>query len=295
MAIYDCFTFFNELELLELRLRLLDDFVDYFVLVEGNRTYKNSHKPFYYDMHKEEFSKYKDKIIHIKVEDMPAYHGDGDWTIEYYQRNAIMRGLVQCQPEDLILISDVDEIPNKEMIQKLKLSECEIEFFVDKKKRFLKKVATALLFPESLYRNTFSISLLNRTALAFEQDLFYYFMNCKSKGKWQGSILVKYKNIKTPQNLRDRRMKLPRIQNGGWHFSYLGGTEKILLKLNSIVDTPQGIYTEEHVRTCIEKGIDLYGRTGDEFNFQTVALKDLQIKKLEDFLTDYPYLYWSGK
>ena len=295
MAIYDCFTFFNELELLELRLRLLYDFVDYFVLVEGNKTHKNSCKPFYYDIHKEEFSKYKDKIIHIKVEDMPAYHGDGDWTIENYQRNAIMRGLVQCQPEDLILISDVDEIPNKEMIQKLKLNECEIEFFVDKKKRFLKKVATVLLFPEILCRHAFSINLLNRTALVFEQDLFYYFMNCKSKGKWQGSILSKYKNIKTPQKLRDRRMKLPRIQNGGWHFSYLGGTEKILLKLNSIVDTPQGIYTEDHVRTCIENGIDLYGRTGDEFNFQTVALKDLQIKKIEDFLTDYPYLYWSGK
>ncbi|MFA6665763.1 MAG: beta-1,4-N-acetylgalactosaminyltransferase, partial [Armatimonadota bacterium] len=73
MKVYDCFTFFNELELLELRLKLLNDVVDYFVLVESNKTFKNKDKEFVFEANKSMFEEYLAKIIYIRVEDMPDY------------------------------------------------------------------------------------------------------------------------------------------------------------------------------------------------------------------------------
>ena len=71
MGIYDCFIFFNELDLLEIRLSELYNYVDYFVIVEANKTFKGKSKPFYFEENKQKYKKYLDKIIHVKVYDMP--------------------------------------------------------------------------------------------------------------------------------------------------------------------------------------------------------------------------------
>jgi beta-1,4-mannosyl-glycoprotein beta-1,4-N-acetylglucosaminyltransferase len=116
--IYDCFTFFNELDLLEVRLREMDEVVDRFVLVEAAQTFQGKAKPLHFKENQTAFSRYADKIIHVIVE-FPA----GDltsslntqpkneiWARQYYQRDAIARGLTGAQPNDLIIVSDVDEI-----------------------------------------------------------------------------------------------------------------------------------------------------------------------------------------
>ena len=108
MKIYDCFPFYNELDLLELRLTELYDHVDHFVLVEGNTTFTDLPKPFYFDENKSRFNKFLDKIIHIRVEDMP--HSSDAWVNDVFQRNAINRGIVDADDNDIIMISDLDEI-----------------------------------------------------------------------------------------------------------------------------------------------------------------------------------------
>lgn len=105
--IYDCFTFFNELELLELRLNELAGIVDKFVLVEATQTHTNQLKPLYFQENRARFSAFRDKIIHVVVDDLPV--SKDAWVPENFQRNAIARGLVNCQPDDFILVSDLDE------------------------------------------------------------------------------------------------------------------------------------------------------------------------------------------
>src|SRR5690348_11983472 len=106
--IYDCFTFYNEVELLEIRLEELDPVVDFFVLVEAKETFKGNNKPLHFEEVKEKFAKFSSKILHVKVSN--AYPTDNPWKREAYHRNQIMRALKNCKKEDVILISDADEI-----------------------------------------------------------------------------------------------------------------------------------------------------------------------------------------
>ena len=123
MKIYDCFSYWDEDLLLDLRLNILNDFVDYFVIVEGNKTWQNNFKKLQFDSNK--FPKFKDRIIYVPVEDLP--NGKNPYLRENFQRNCITRGLKNSAEDDLIIISDLDEIPNPNQIVKFepKLKYCE--------------------------------------------------------------------------------------------------------------------------------------------------------------------------
>ena len=99
--IYDCFSYWDEDLLLDLRLNILDEYVDFFVVVEGNRTWQNNSKKLRFD--KSKFLKFEQKIIYIPVEDLPD--GIDPYKRENYQRNAISRGLVNAKDDDLVIIS----------------------------------------------------------------------------------------------------------------------------------------------------------------------------------------------
>lgn len=119
--IVDCFAFFNEIDTLKIRLEELYPVVDRFVLVESDKTFRGQPKPYYFS-ESAEFSKYLDKIHVVKLIDdndfgVDEYHEP--WEREYWQRNQIMRGLHDCDSEDTIIISDVDEIPRRETIKDL--------------------------------------------------------------------------------------------------------------------------------------------------------------------------------
>jgi beta-1,4-mannosyl-glycoprotein beta-1,4-N-acetylglucosaminyltransferase len=112
MKIYDCFSYWDEDLLLDLRLNILNEYVDYFVIVEGNKTWQNNPKKLRFNIDK--FPNFKKKIIYVPVEDMPD--GDDPYLRENFQRNCILRGLKYSSDDDLIIISDLDEIPNPSKI-----------------------------------------------------------------------------------------------------------------------------------------------------------------------------------
>ena len=114
MAIYDCFQFFNEEHVLDLRINILDKFVDFFVIVESTCDHQGNPKKLNLDLSK--FKKFQKKIIYIVVDDtiesIKKKHSWGESLVEQHQRNSIMRGLKNCHDNDLVILSDVDEIPD---------------------------------------------------------------------------------------------------------------------------------------------------------------------------------------
>ena len=119
--IYDCFPFFNEFDILEIRLNELADVVDHFVLVESTQTFRGLSKPLYFEQNKERFAAFLHKIIHVVVHDMPA-GGEAEpdrWRRENFQRQLILRGLEDARWFDWIVVSDADEIPNRDALKSI--------------------------------------------------------------------------------------------------------------------------------------------------------------------------------
>lgn len=263
--IYDCFTFFNELDLLEIRLNILDDVVDKFVLVESTVTFSGDQKPLYFKENKNRFKKFEHKIIHIVVENTPEMPKDKNgeyWTLEFFQRNAIVRGLAECKNEDIILISDLDEIPNPEKILK--------------------------------YKNYPGIKV-------FKQLMFYYYLNNIDikNPYWTNSStrMLNYeeflKNGANPQKTKFLRGYL--INKGGWHFSYLGGIEKIQQKVKSFAHIlPEQTIKEynniKNIKKRIENGEILYSNKKTKRFVGIVINKNFPKYILETFCIKYKHL-----
>ena len=243
MKIVDCFVFYNELQLLEYRLSILYDVVDYFIIVESRQTFVGKSKELFYQNNKNRFSKFKDKIIHIVV-DLPYkypnidyknkkpfqhlyYNENGQqWMNEAFQRESINRGfeiICWCN-EDYIIVSDVDEIPDPNTLRDIK--NCKIK-------------------PFEIYK--------------LAQDLYYYNLNSKQNNKWHHSYIMsygyfnKYRKKEIPiekciyfensykflinnnermflNELRltfDHDGGILNLENGGWHLSYFGNEEFI--------------------------------------------------------------------
>jgi beta-1,4-mannosyl-glycoprotein beta-1,4-N-acetylglucosaminyltransferase len=115
--VFDCFPFFNELDILEIRLAELDALVDHFVIVEATHTQTGNPKPLYFSDNRKRYDRYAHKIIHIVVDDLPL-EAPSHWTREIHQREAIMRGLGDARSDDLIVTSDCDEIPKPEHLRR---------------------------------------------------------------------------------------------------------------------------------------------------------------------------------
>jgi len=252
MKIYDCFIFFNELELLELRLMTLYNHVDYFVLVEAGTTFTGKNKEYYFENNKEKFKNYLDKIIHIKIPKLP-YENDA-WGNEYFNRNAISQGLIESHDNDYIMISDVDEIPNP------------------------------IVLKWGIERG-FNFFILN-------QKLFYYYVNCLQKQVWSGPVVTKRKDMKTPQELRKMRgSRINPLDEGGWHYSFLGGEERIKAKLEAYAETQTNNNTTNnnaHIIKCLETGGDLFNRKEEMFIKTFLPLNQLTHQELIEWLKKYP-------
>jgi len=250
MKIIDSFIFYNELDLLEIRLAELDNVVDLFVLVESTKTFQNEDKPLYYNENKARFLKYSHKINHIIVDDMPDINKP--FELEAHQRNAIMRGLGNCAPEDQIIVSDVDEIPK---------AGCVVE--ASRMQGFK----------------------------AFRQQLFYYFINCEciELNDLPWSIMCEFEGMEKPQKLRDRLVELQGllmagsyvtdnsiqlIEEAGWHFSYLGGLDAIKKKIKSFSHVEynnQEYLDDEKILQAINRGSDLFDR---DYHFNYVSFDE---------------------
>ncbi len=263
----DSFTFFNELDLLEIRLNYLYEVVDRFVLVEATTTHTGQPKPLYFEENKERFSWAMDKITHI-VEELPDANamteGDGDaWSRENQQRNAIAKGLTDADDDALVFIGDLDEIPDIKTLKK----------------------AQHITEPHIL-RLYYS----------------YYFVNylCQRRpGKmryWDAAVLTPINALTTPQQIRDDALTtqgLAVIKRAGWHFSYLGGREAILKKLDAFAHTEcntEAFRSDENIEKALEAGQDLFGR--DKHHFEKVSMQTFP-KKLRELLLQYPHFIRS--
>ena len=244
--IYDCSSYWDEDLLLDLRLHILNKYVDFFVVVEGNKTWQNNPKKLKFD--KDKFSKFRQKIIYIPVEDLPD--GKDPYERENHQRNAISRGLVNAKDDDLVIVSDLDEIPNPNVIKNFQ-----------KVKRFA----------------------------VFRQKHYYYKFNLRSEKNpfWHGSRICVKKYLKSPQWLRDLKFKkrpfwrLDKfrlnniLEDGGWHFCNLKKPSDLLYKYQNLCETNDPVNFKEkidqkylsldEITNRVHKGDDIIGRD-DRFN-----------------------------
>lgn len=219
--IFDCFQFFNELELLEIRLHELADVVDYFVLSECTMTHQHEPKPLYFEENKQRFAEFLPKIRHIVVDDAPTM---ATWDTENYQRNVIVRGLEDATDDDLVVLTDADEIPS---------ARCLREFRPDGKVHFLQMISC------------------------------YYYVNCLCGGSWEaGKVFPRglLKEMKATAIRLTPPDPLP-LSNGGWHFSYLGGTDRVVKKLKSFAHQEcnhEDFTRHERIKDYIDAGLDLF-------------------------------------
>ena len=211
MKIYDCFTFYNEFELLELRLKALWDVADYFVIVEANRTFTDNPKDFNFPKRADDFKIFHSKIRYVAADlSKVPFKGVGDWSIEIAQRNAIMNGIDDAAADDLIIISDLDEFPAPDVFRRLQ--ENQITLFAPAviPVTLADKGITCpaqLLVPAAAF--------LEVGAIALSQEFFHYYFDWLIPTEWHGTIMVKRKNLTAPQALRYQRDHLPRVAGGG--------------------------------------------------------------------------------
>ena len=295
MKIYDCFQFFNELDLLELRLELLYDHVDYFVISETNRTHSDLEKPLFFLENKEKYEKYLDKIIYVNHEfpqdilNMGRKEGGDLYTKQYnkiserydieenegqlkkyptfcrdyLQKEFIKFGLVDCDDDDLIMISDLDEFPDPKYIDEVRIK--------------------------------------NLNNVVFMQDCFYYNINTLAHTNWYGNYVVRYSDTKDVSltHLKNKRVNFEKLFKAGWHFSFMGGPERVKTKIKSYAHQE---YNNSSILNSVEQkinsGVDVFNRPSyqdplQEFYFDKMINVDIEqfpTKMIELIKQKYNYL-----
>ena len=229
MKIYDCFMFSDEKMLLDIRLNVLNDYVDQFVIIESKYKHNGDIKNKNFDIN--QYSKFKNKIKYIYLNEEPEglisinIENDEDkknksllhntYVRENYQRDVIAKGILDAGPEDFIIVGDIDEIPNLKNLD-----------FENKKNHLI----------------------------IFRQKMFYYKLNLYYKELvWTGTRACLKKNLKSPQwlrNIKNKKYPIWRIDtlfaknkysniifinDGGWHFTNMKSPEEIFSKLNSFL------------------------------------------------------------
>jgi len=290
MKIFDCFMFYDEELLLDIRLNILDKYVDFFVIVESEYFHNGKKRKLKFDINK--FQKFKNKIIYIIHKNEPleiAKLSDKDSEdIKSYklivnahlrendQRNHISKGLTGADDDDLILVSDVDEIPNFDYV---------------------------------------NLSKIKNKIIMFEQEIFYYkFNRYLPNFTWYGTKACKKKNLISPQwlrNIKNKRFPFWRIdtffsknkyinkifiKNGGWHFSNIKNANDIELKLKSYLHH-RDYETEElgnsKINELIKNNETIYDMFGDK---RSKKYGDKKRKKLEIYdLKKLPYFIQENK
>lgn len=222
----DTFIFYNELDLLELRLEVLDEYVDKFVLVESEVNHIGERKPLFYAENKARYAKWNDKIIHVVVseEEMPGGQGLHPLVREDYQRYAITRALAEFPEEALIMMSDVDEIPDMTKIR---------------------------------------WEHLPHVACTVHMWLYIHSLDWISTDEpWFGTVITTLALFRKvgPFYLRNNRWSFPSYRFAGWHLSYFGGSKMVQNKLRTFSHSQDKNVKditkneEDHFEKCIRLG-----------------------------------------
>lgn len=243
IKIYDVFTYNGEADILEIRLNILKDYVDQFVIVEAPTTFSGLKKPLYFEEQKERFVPFLHKIKYFIINDYPndqellkladssfnvPKNGPEHWRREFYQKESIRKALTHLNNDDICFIGDVDEIWNPEVL-------------IDYRKDDIFKL---------------------------KQEVYAYYLNNKSSEPWAGTIVTKYKNIKNSclNHLRAKgKTKYVYIENGGWHFTSMGGIDEVRRKLND--SYTKDSYNTKEVQENLKKRFGEKDYMGRNFKF----------------------------
>jgi beta-1,4-mannosyl-glycoprotein beta-1,4-N-acetylglucosaminyltransferase len=246
--IVDCFAFFNELELLELRLNTLDSVVDKFYLVESPYTFTGLEKPLYFEAnkHRKEFAPFLDKIVHVITEGQPlgllpnAYSLPekqfNAWTYDHWQKDHFQNALKFMEDDDVFMFSDLDEIPNPFVLKEL------------------------------ISKNSLPAVLL--------QTLYFYFINWirpsdedgshQKEGYIYGTALITKSEYQRrgywPQKFRDERFQFYKVppERGGWHYCSLGGVDRVAHKTKSWAHVEVDCHGDlEETKLAVQKAVNL--------------------------------------
>lgn len=292
--IYDCFQFYNEIDILKIRLNVLKDVVDKVVLSESTTTFSGKEKPLYFEENKELFKEFEDKIIHIIVDDTPM---DCDaFTRDSHQKCAVMRGLRDAKEDDIIIFSDVDEIPNPDTLKKLLCSDADY-------------------YGEGQAENI-ECGIEHGKIYALAQRNFYCYLNLEEKTgsllsvtgefpeiegedrKWLGTKICRYSLLKeyTTEQLRDKEQQniMVRVPDGGWHFSYMGGHNIMDVKdrvRDKVISAAHQEYNSKKViNEAIDKlhaGFDMFDR---EARFSIVPIDSNYPTYIKENAEEYTHL-----
>lgn len=263
IMIVDCFNIYNEKEILHLRLDYLYDVVDRFVIVESldSHSKKVRKNKYMFEENIELYEPYMDKITYLKLDNLP-FEGDSGtdfykWKNENYQKNYCSEGIKDLNDNDWILFSDVDEIPNKEIIMNLK----------------------------------------NHNGISrFVQKLFYYHVNIQQNQLWGGTVALQKKEFKSMMHLRENRTNeaIQTFQNGGWHYSYMGGPDRILEKMKSYAESNSNSQycNIDNIHKSIQSSMDVLGRKDDMFTKKMVNIDHdgMAPCNIGKIIKLYPYL-----
>jgi beta-1,4-mannosyl-glycoprotein beta-1,4-N-acetylglucosaminyltransferase len=272
--IIDCFPFFKELDVLEVRLNTLDPYVDKFVLVESEETFTGIDKPLYFFENYERFEKFKDKIEYFKVPKIPRnldpYKGQVNWNREYYQKNYMMHRINELDENDIIILSDCDEIPD---LSNVNLNE------IDQPKVFINKMFI-FKFNLMMFNNLSTTSRIEGKPQVNTKIGEPY---C-----WFGSSVMKQKHLKNKMfwnvdGLRAKRSDFEQIY-AGWHFTFCMDNKDIQHKLKAFSHANELDISEinnfDYINQCVsqEKEFNDCGRD--------VKLIDSNSKYLPKYLVE---------
>jgi beta-1,4-mannosyl-glycoprotein beta-1,4-N-acetylglucosaminyltransferase len=280
--VIDCVPFFNELDILKLRLGVLAPYVDRFIIEEATVTFSGEPKELCFEKNKDYFKEYLDKITYIVVDDSPK--GAASHEIDYFQKNRLVKGLesVGATSDDIIIFGDVDEIPDPKALQKI------IKDF-DKTKVYHLAQRNFYAF---LNMEEKSGSLLSITGDFKEIP--------DNERKWLGTKITSIDNIPKEGIVRLRDLVKPedprsvRVSDGGWHFGYMGGkhqtnpVERIGVKVKAAAHqeyNDREILAETMDRLIL--GQDIFGR---DARFERVEVDNSYPEYLLNNLDYYDYL-----
>ena len=278
--VYDCIPFFNELDILNLRLHILNPYVDRFVIEEATMTFSGEPKELCFEKNREMFREFLPKITYVVVRDTPIHAITHER--DYFQKNHLIEGLQDATQEDIILFGDADEIPNPLVLQKLIA-----EFDSSKVYHFAQRNFYGFLNMEET-----SGSLMSITG-DFPQIP-------KAERKWLGTKMFSICNIPEEGMVRVRDLipvtdpRSVRVADGGWHFGYMGGYHETNAARRIGVKVKAAAHQEYNDKEILAEtmdrlvlGQDIFGRKAQ---FRRVAIDDTYPVFLQDHLADYRHL-----
>ena len=276
--VYDCFQFFNELDILKLRMNVMKDIVDYFVIAESTVTFSGIAKPLYFQENREMFKEFEDQIIHVVIDDTPM--DVSAFVRDSHQKCAVARGLKDAKDDDIVIFSDVDEIPNPVVVRDILSDFDSTKIYALAQRNFY-----CYLNMEEVTGNLPSIT--------------GEFPGIEgSERKWLGTKICAKSMLKdlTTEQLRDKEQQhlMVRVPNGGWHFSYMGGhnvtdvSDRVSHKVISAAH--QEVNSKRLLREAVDKindGRDMFDR---DARFKVVPIDVTFPEYLRNNTEEYSYL-----